>query len=1161
MPPHWHERAPRSWQRAQDPWSLLALEPTPAGGALRAQRDPRSGALMGFTEELLPFVGLSAQNSLSLRRPPGPPGQPPQGSATNVPFWPGGLEEPTLEQIRGTHQEEEDIDFETDLLTTPPGLQRGVEYKPPVAGPGGPVSLSSLLGTLDVFELVGDKAGGGPQPPRSDGGGSSSLPPLPPRRADSLEELLKEEQGPPPAPPEPPQEVWAELLDADTPVEGFEELVPDPAFKWPFSPDPFQQRAVLALERGHSLLVAAHTSAGKTAVAEYAVALARRHMTRSIYTSPIKALSNQKFRDFKATFGDVGLLTGDVQLHPEASCLIMTTEILRSMLYNGSDIIRDLEWVIFDEVHYINDAERGVVWEEVLIMLPEHVKLILLSATVPNALEFAQWVGRTKGRILRVLSTRARPVPLQHFLFTGPRHPTLHLLLDAQGGFCTRGYYAAMEAKKEQSSKHAQSFGAKQPNMGGSPGQEQGLWLALLRLLQTRSLLPVVAFTFSRGRCWARAQALGGLDLLSPPERSHVRGFVHKCLGRLGGPDRRLPQVLSVSELLQRGIGLHHGGVLPLLKEMVEMLFSQGLVKVLFATETFAMGVNMPARTVVFDSIRKHDGNSFRDLLPGEYVQMSGRAGRRGLDSTGTVIILCPGALPELADLHRVVLGRPAPLQSQFRLTYPMILGLLRAQALRVQDVMRSSFAEFPLRRDAPVQQRRVAELRAALAALGEPDLGGPLEDLPLYHRAATGLRRARAVLTRRLAESPAGLRVLAPGRVVVVCTPRHRNALGLILQVTSEGPSRTFTTLVLSDQPPEGGGTATDPPLPPDVPYPEDLLLTHLFLPEGPCGYMLEKLQPGDIGGVTTKTLRVNPEKLLQELSPPPGSRARVPSIPLVGAALQELARLAGGVGGVPLLEPPLRDPPSLEAATTTRTLAASLSSFQCVHSPRFPQQYSQFAARQELLEQLEELQFQLSDQSLLLLPEYQQRLEVLRALGYVERGDTVALGGRVASLLSCHQLLLTELLLGNVLAPLNPQEAAALLGCLGGGPGRGGAPENLTPPLQQALQQLLALAQRLAQLQQKFGIPESPEEPLDCSLVPVVYEWARGMPFADIVLLAGVQEGSLVRAIQRLEEMLRELRGAARLLGEPALAAKLESASSSIRRDIVFAASLYTQ
>ena len=195
------------------------------------------------------------------------------------------------------------------------------------------------------------------------------------------------------------------MLNTDSPLTDFHEQVPQMAFQWPFELDTFQKQAVLKLEQSESVFVAAHTSAGKTVVAEYAIALSQKHMTRTIYTSPIKALSNQKFRDFKDTFNDVGLVTGDIQINPTATCLIMTTEILRSMLYNGSDIIRDLEWVIFDEVHYINDAERGVVWEEVLILLPDHVNMIMLSATVPNTLEFADWVGRTKKKKIWVIST------------------------------------------------------------------------------------------------------------------------------------------------------------------------------------------------------------------------------------------------------------------------------------------------------------------------------------------------------------------------------------------------------------------------------------------------------------------------------------------------------------------------------------------------------------------------------------------------------------------------------------------------------------------------------------------------------------------------------------------------------------------------------------
>ena len=212
---------------------------------------------------------------------------------------------------------------------------------------------------------------------------------------------------------------WAEMLDSEGTINDFHQQVPQMAFQWPFELDTFQKQAVLKLEQAESVFVAAHTSAGKTVVAEYAIALSQKHMTRTIYTSPIKALSNQKFRDFKDTFNDVGLVTGDIQINPAATCLIMTTEILRSMLYNGSDIIRDLEWVVFDEVHYINDPERGVVWEEVLILLPEHVGIIMLSATVPNTLEFADWVGRTKKKKIWVISTPKRPVPLEHYLYTG----------------------------------------------------------------------------------------------------------------------------------------------------------------------------------------------------------------------------------------------------------------------------------------------------------------------------------------------------------------------------------------------------------------------------------------------------------------------------------------------------------------------------------------------------------------------------------------------------------------------------------------------------------------------------------------------------------------------------------------------------------------------
>lgn len=1088
------------------------------------------------------------------------------------------MDEPTITDLSTREEAEEEIDFEKELLTIPPGFKKGVDFAPKdhsVPAPG-LLSLSRLLEPLDLGGGNEDEREAVGQPGGTRGDTAPASPcSAPLARTSSLEDLVLKEAStaifPTELPKPLPQEQWAIPVDVTSPVDDFYRLIPQPAFQWAFEPDVFQKQAILHLERHDSVFVAAHTSAGKTVVAEYAIALAQKHMTRTIYTSPIKALSNQKFRDFRNTFGDVGLLTGDIQLHPEASCLIMTTEILRSMLYSGSDVIRDLEWVIFDEVHYINDAERGVVWEEVLIMLPDHVSIILLSATVPNALEFADWIGRLKRRQIYVISTVARPVPLEHYLFTGNSPKTqgeLFLLLDSRGTFYTKGYYAAVEAKKERTSKHVQTFGAKQPTHQGGPAQDRGVYLSLLASLRSRAQLPVVVFTFSRGRCDEQASGLTSLDLTTSSEKSEIHLFLQRCLARLRGSDRQLPQVLHISELLHRGLGVHHSGVLPILKEIVEMLFSRGLVKVLFATETFAMGVNMPARTVVFDSMRKHDGSTFRDLLPGEYVQMAGRAGRRGLDPTGTVILLCKGRVPEMVDLHRMMMGKPSQLQSQFRLTYTMILNLLRVDALRVEDMMKRSFSEFPSRKDSRAHEQALAELTKRLEALKEPDMTDQLVDLPEYYRWGEELTESRGLIQRRVMESVNGLKSLSTGRVVVVQNQEHHNALGVILQVSSNSTSRVFTTLVLCDkhtcEDPQARGSAS-----PDVPYPDDLVGFKLFLPEGPCDHTVAKLQPGDVAAITTKVLRVNAEKILEDFSKKQQPKFKKdPPIAAVTTAVQELLRLAQAYpAGPPTLDPvndlKLKDVSVVEGGLRARKLEELIRGAQCVHSPRFPAQYLKLRERMQIQKEMERLRFLLSDQSLLLLPEYHQRVEVLRTLGYVDEAGTVKLAGRVACAMSSHELLLTELLFDNALSALQPEEIAALLSGLvcqsSGDPG-----EQLPSTLKQGLERVRAVAKRIGEIQEACGLNQTMEEfvgELKFGLVEVVYEWARGMPFSELAGLSGTPEGLVVRCIQRLAEMCRSLRGAARLVGEPVLGAKMETAATLLRRDIVFAASLYTQ
>uniref|UniRef100_A0A8B9JVF4 SKI2 homolog, superkiller viralicidic activity 2-like n=1 Tax=Astyanax mexicanus TaxID=7994 RepID=A0A8B9JVF4_ASTMX len=1073
--------------------SLLHCSLSPLHSSLSVVRDPTTGMLLDFTEVLLEHTGLSAKNSFSLQRQPGPPAESLRGSNTNYPFLPGGMEELTLEQIKKKSELEEDIDFEH--------------------------GMHIIFDTQSSFT-----------PPKTS-------------QADKTADMKKKETE------AKKERKWAVPVDISCPCDDFYKRIPDPAFKYPFELDTFQKQAILRLEVHDSVFVAAHTSAGKTVVAEYAIALSQKHMTRTIYTSPIKALSNQKFRDFKNTFGDVGLLTGDVQLNPEASCLIMTTEILRSMLYNGSEVIRDLEWVIFDEVHYINDAERGVVWEEVLIMLPEHVSIILLSATVPNAVEFSEWIGRIKKKPIYVISTVKRPVPLEHYLYTGNSTKTqkeLFLLLDATGSFLTKGYYAAVEAKKERTSKHAQSFGAK--NAAGSlsiDGQQT----------------PVVAFTFSRTRCDDNSRSLNSLDLTSSVEKNEIHSFFHKSLSRLRGGDRQLPQILVMRDLLKRGIGVHHSGILPILKEVIEMLFSRGLVKVLFATETFAMGVNMPARTVVFDSIRKHDGTGFRNLLPGEYIQMAGRAGRRGLDATGTVIILCKSGVHDMGDLHAMMLGKPTVLQSQFRLTYTMILNLLRVEALRVTDMMRRSFSEN--HRDTQTHEKRISELRTLLSSLPPLDTEGQLSDLLQYYHTVNELRLTTEALQQAVMESMNGLKALSVGRVVVVNNAQHFNALAVILQVSNDSVNRMFTALIICEK----GNEETSETTQLNRGF-RHLHNTSLFIPEGPCSHTVQKLKAQDISAITVKTLKVIPERIIDNYNKRQQPRFRMdPPGQAISTATQELLRLAeANPDGITSLDPVndlhLKGVDVVEGVMRQRVIQDCLKDFQCTHSPTFNEQFARVQERMGLQEELDRLLFLVSDMSLTLLPEYNQRIKVLKELKYIDESDAVQLKGRVACQISSHELLLTELLFENTLSLLAPEESAALLSCLVFTQNTQIEP-HIPNTIQEGIDRVLCVAQRIGELQRECGIAQTAEDYVSqfkFGLTEVVYCWARGMPFAEIAMLTDVQEGTVVRCIQRLDEVLKEVRQAARIVGDSVLGSKMERASLAIRRDIVFTASLYT-
>ena len=889
----------------------------------------------------------------------------------------------------------------------------------------------------------------------------------------------------------------------------------------------------------------------------------------------------------------MGLITGDIQLNPEASCLIMTTEILRSMLYNGSEVIRELEWVIFDEVHYINDSERGVVWEEVLIMLPAHVKIVMLSATAPNCLEFAEWVGRIKQRNIFVMGTAKRPVPLQHFIYTGTDGKTRNnrfLVVDEGGNFQMAGYKKAVEAR--QTKKDSSARGGGRGGRGGARGRggaggfhkgapsEKGMWTALLAHLESEALLPAVLFTFSRRRCDDNAAALSSTNLTTEKEKGEIHAFFTRCISRLKGSDRRLPQVQRMSEQAKRGLAVHHSGILPILKETVELLFQKGYIKVLFATETFAMGVNMPARTVVFDSMEKHDGRQRRALEPGEYTQMAGRAGRRGLDPTGTVILLTKFRdVPESSELVRMMLGKPTKLSSQFRVTYSMLLNLLRVEELRVEEMLGRSFAESAALSSGDSRRQQLALLRGRIDDAQLPNCttcfqGGILE----LRQAARDYLVQRSRLWAQLWDHQPLSKAIGAGRVVLLTLPAagvfNRVALVLKAALGLSGANKTLTLLI----PAFPDEKITAPAKAPDGWARDEPVWGEIFATAGPAHltcppltatplHVLLTLPVPFVSAVTTKTFKLNTAPLLEDFEKRKQPRYRNSSPDrCVVSTVRELVSLGQGwlkgQSELGLLEEGGVSGLGVETGELLARVGSCRSrvegSWGCKSCLRFSEHLEAVDAVEALKTQHRQIAFLLSPANLRLLPDYEQKLAVLKRLGFVDSGGMVELKGKVACELHQAELLLTELMVENALGPLSVAELASLLSA---------TVSQFKAPSEELPRRLAQLRASVESVRERVGAAESAErveaEPssgLEWGLSEVVHEWAEGVPFAQLMELTEAQEGVIVRCIQRLNELAIDVRNGARIVGDPTLADKMEAVSAAIKRDIVFAASLYT-
>ncbi|MBN1128522.1 MAG: DEAD/DEAH box helicase [Chitinispirillaceae bacterium] len=436
-----------------------------------------------------------------------------------------------------------------------------------------------------------------------------------------------------------------------------------------FNLDPFQEQAFAAVDKGESLIVAAPTGCGKTLLAEYAVEVSMSRGKRAVYTAPVKALSNQKYRDFRKRFGDdaVGIQTGDVTINPEARLLIMTTEIFRNLILEDSPRLQDIHYAIFDEIHYLDDPERGTVWEESIILAPPAIRFMCLSATVPNVRELAAWMSEVRHTPFQVIEETERPVPLRHLFY----HPKFGIM-NLKG---IKKKYRGNPSERKKFLRH-------------KPSSRQ-----IIDLVLRQGHVPVLYFCFNRKACERNAELHGRRGLLSPDEKRQVTALVDELEAqyRLVGYEK----IGRLRVLWESGVAFHHAGILPAAKEIVERLFTAGLIKLLFCTETFALGINMPASAVIFDELEKFDGVQFNYLMTREYHQMAGRAGRRGMDVEGYVYSL---VIPEATDprhIERLLYGKNESISSRFFASYSTILNLYSRYGEGAFDMFRRSFHNF----------------------------------------------------------------------------------------------------------------------------------------------------------------------------------------------------------------------------------------------------------------------------------------------------------------------------------------------------------------------------------------------------------------------------------------------------------------------------------
>lgn len=876
-----------------------------------------------------------------------------------------------------------------------------------------------------------------------------------------------------------------------------------------FDLDDFQREGITALAEGRSVLVAAPTGAGKTVVGEYAVWQALATGGKCFYTTPIKALSNQKLADLRARHGSsaVGLLTGDHVVNGDAPIVVMTTEVLRNMLYERSSTLTGLQSVVLDEVHYLADRARGAVWEEVIIQLPLDVQLACLSATVSNAEEFGAWLRQVRpapehardGTVRQaddscdVVISEHRPVPLEHHYAVGER---MYDLFRAGGKGGKKPDASRVQAAKHakggmpnpevlmlERQGHAKKVTKRGRRVPTGPKLRPPRRSELVGELDRRQWLPAIVFVFSRDGCDAAVSQLlsDGVRLTSEAERAEIRAEVDDVADDLPREDLDVLGFGRFAAGLEHGIAAHHAGMVPAFKEVVERLFVRGLVRVCFATETLALGINMPARTVVIERLEKWNGQAHELLTPGQFTQLTGRAGRRGLDPVGHAVVAYQRDV-DFKTVASLVGRRTEPLTSSFAPSYNMAVNLLRrTDRARAEQLLGKSFGQYQANQRVGADTERIARNKEALAgyAANLHSTRGDFEEYWSLRRELHDLEAAGQSDRRQRHRQTVSDRLAALEAGDVVALPRKGQSAQMVA-IAGRSTSKSGNPLARA------------------------------ITPEARA----IKIGPRELD---------HPPVRLASVELPAKGGPRQPAWrKRVAASLRELDVDAAGVKG----ERVRTDP---QIAARVHQLRTELERHPVHHDPELPDIEVWARRHDELAAETRNLEQRVEHRTGSLVRDFQRIVDVLTGLGYLADGDDpepTALGLRLAGLYAETDLVLAEAIRSGLLDDLEGPALAAVVSAFSFET-RMKDPPPVTPPTAEVadrLESIDACADRIAGLEAANGLP--PSRRPDPGFCDVAHRWAAGEPLDDALSGTEMTAGDFVRNVRQVDDLLRQIR-----------------------------------